>query len=79
MGRLGGLILVLLAAGPAWACPTCKDAIAEDPAGRGFAVGMAVTVVGMLGVLFTLAGLMAVKIVRDERKAGAGQGGQGPA
>lgn len=73
------LLAFLLLAGRAMACPTCKDALAEDPAGRGFSVGIGITVVGMLAVIFTLAGLIVVKIVRDDRRAASQGSGQGPA
>jgi hypothetical protein len=57
---LGALALPALA----HACPSCKNALEEDPAGKGFAQGVYRSILVMLGVLFSLVGFFIWKLVR---------------
>ena len=57
---LGALALPALAQ----ACPSCKNALEEDPAGQGFAKGVYHSIIFMLGVLFSLIGFFIWKLVR---------------
>ena len=69
------LLSLAALASRALACPTCKDALGEDPAQRGFSVGIGVTVLGMLTIVFGLASLLVLKAIREDRaKAQASQG-----
>ncbi len=60
------LALFLLAASAALACPTCKDALGKSSQGLG--KGFYVTILLMLGVVFSMVGLLIYKIVREARK-----------
>jgi hypothetical protein len=69
--RLGlGLIAALVAAEPAmlWACPTCKDALAGNPEAEGFAYGIFLSIIVMLGVLFGAVGFLIYKLVGMARR-----------
>ncbi len=62
----------LLAIGArAWACPSCKDAVAQTPESLGLAKGFNHSIFFMLAMVFSLAGLFIWKVVREARKSGA--------
>jgi heme/copper-type cytochrome/quinol oxidase subunit 2 len=46
------------------ACPACKNALADDPAAQGFAKGIYLSIILMLGVFFSLVGFLVWKLVR---------------
>ncbi len=52
----------------ALACPTCKDALGENPETKGFALGIYHSIVLMLGVLFSLVGFIIYKVVQEARR-----------
>lgn len=58
------LLLCLALPALASACPSCKNALADDPAAHGFARGIYLSIILMLGVTFTLVGLIIWKVVR---------------
>ncbi len=68
--RRAAWALLLLMALPALAlaCPSCKDAFADNPEGLGFAKGVYVTVILLLGVFFSLVGIFIYKIVQEARR-----------
>ncbi len=56
---LAGLffLLVCLAGGEAWACPTCKEGLAEnDPAGQAMAAGYFYSILFMMSMPFLILG-----------------------
>lgn len=56
---------VLLALpGLALACPTCKDALGDNPESLGFARGIYYSIVAMLGILFSAVGFFIYKLVQ---------------
>jgi hypothetical protein len=57
-----------LAASAARACPTCKDAFGNSPQTAGLANGFYYTILLMLGIIFSMVGLLIYKIVREARK-----------
>ncbi len=60
-----GLALALMALPAlALACPTCKDALGENPEGLGFARGIYYSIIVMLGILFSAVGFFIYKLVR---------------
>jgi hypothetical protein len=69
MRRRALLALALLAV-PALvlACPTCKDALGENPETKGFALGIYYSILLMFGVLFSVVGLIIYKIVQEARR-----------
>ena len=71
MGRaaraLGVLALLALPA-LALACPSCKDAFGDNPESKGFANGIYYTVILMLGMIFSIVGIIIYKIVQEARK-----------
>jgi Na+-driven multidrug efflux pump len=79
MRRLSWGLALVLALLPVLllACPTCKDALGENPETRGFANGIYYTIVLLLGMLFSIVGFVIYKIVqeaqRPEIKPDAGQ------
>lgn len=66
MRRAALVSAALLLALPAlaWACPTCKDALAENPEGLGFARGIYYSIIAMLGILFSAVGFFIYKLVQ---------------
>lgn len=64
-----GLLAVLLTAAPALAraCPTCKDALSGNPEAEGFAYGIFLSIVVMLGGMFGAIGFLIYKLVRMAR------------
>jgi magnesium-transporting ATPase (P-type) len=51
----------------ALACPACKNALADDPSAQGFARGIYLSILLMLGVLLSLVGFFIWKLVRMAR------------
>lgn len=52
----------------ALACPTCKDALEANPAGIAFGRGIYLSILLMLGVLFSAVGFLIYKLVRLARQ-----------
>lgn len=75
MRARGWLLFALLLALPALAsaCPTCKDALKDNPEAAGFAKGIYLSIFVMLGAVFGAAGIFIYKIVKmaREEKPGA--------
>jgi len=63
------VVLVVLAAGEALGCPTCKDGVAEsDPEGMNLARGYFYSILIMLAMPFTLAGSFGAYVWREMRR-----------
>jgi hypothetical protein len=62
-----GLALAALPA-LALACPSCKDALGENPETKGFSLGIYYSILLMLGMLFSLVGFIIYKIVQEARR-----------
>ena len=69
------LVVVLCLAGDAWACPTCKDGIAEnDPGSQAMAAGYFYSILFMMAMPFLIIGTFggfAYLSVRKAREAEA--------
>lgn len=68
-------VVVLLLA-PAWACPTCKDQLAHDPASLNIARGYAYSILFMLSMPPLILGSLAAYFYWEVRKARARQATQ---
>jgi Na+-driven multidrug efflux pump len=70
MRRSGWILASFFVALPilALACPTCKDALGDNPESRGFANGIYYTIVLLLGMLFSIVGFIIYKIVQEARR-----------
>jgi hypothetical protein len=63
------ILLVVLIAGEALGCPTCKDGVAEsDPEGMNLARGYFYSILIMLAMPFTLAGSFGAYVWREMRR-----------
>jgi hypothetical protein len=63
------LFLAVLAAGDAFGCPNCKDAVdTSDPAGLNLARGYFYSILLMLAMPFTLAGSFGCYVWREMRR-----------
>jgi hypothetical protein len=78
--RRSAALALLLSALPALvlACPTCSDALGENPETKGFSLGIYYSIVLMFGVLFTLVGVVVYKIVQEARRQPVAPESQAP-
>jgi len=66
---IAAVLLLVLVAGEAWGCPTCKDGVAEsDPEGMNVARGYFYSILIMLAMPFTLAGSFGAYVWREMRR-----------
>jgi len=66
---IAAILLLVLVAGEAWGCPTCKDGVAEsDPEGMNIARGYFYSILIMLAMPFTLAGSFGAYVWREMRR-----------
>lgn len=66
---IAAFLLLVLVAGEAWGCPTCKDGVAEsDPEGMNIARGYFYSILIMLAMPFTLAGSFGAYVWREMRR-----------
>jgi hypothetical protein len=68
------VLLVALAAlaciaSEAWACPTCKEDLANDPQGRGLATGFYYSILLMMSMPFALIGMLGAVAYRSVKRA----------
>lgn len=64
------LVVVLCLAGDAWACPTCKDGIAEnDPGSQAMAAGYFYSILFMMAMPFLIIGTFGSFAYLSVRKA----------
>jgi hypothetical protein len=70
--------LVACVASAAWACPTCKEDLANNPQGQGLAAGFYYSILFMMSMPFLIIGTLgtvayrSVKRAQAEREAAAG-------
>jgi hypothetical protein len=67
------VVLALLWAGSAVACPTCKDSIANDPASASLAQGFYYSILFMVSAPYVIFGSLAAYFYWQIRKARARQ------
>lgn len=66
---IAAIVLLVLIAGEAVGCPTCKDGVAEsDPEGMNIARGYFYSILIMLAMPFTLAGSFGAYVWREMRR-----------
>ena len=66
---IAAFLLLVLVAGQAWGCPTCKDGVAEsDPEGMNIARGYFYSILIILAMPFTLAGSFGAYVWREMRR-----------
>jgi heme/copper-type cytochrome/quinol oxidase subunit 2 len=70
---LPAAMLVLLLAGVASACPTCKDSLANDPASASLVRGFYYSIVFMVSMPYVIFGSLAAYFYWQIRKARAKQ------
>jgi hypothetical protein len=68
------VLLVALAAlaciaSEAWACPTCKEDLANDPQGRGLATGFFYSILLMMSMPFAIIGMLGAVAYRSVKRA----------
>jgi hypothetical protein len=74
---LVALVVFACVASEAWACPTCKEDLANDPQGRGLATGFYYSILLMMTMPFAIIGMLgavayrSVKRAQGEREAAA--------
>ena len=61
--------LVLCLASSAWACPTCKEDLANDPQGRGLAEGFYYSILLMMSAPFCVLGMLGFVAYRSVKRA----------
>ena len=76
---IAAFLLLVLVAGQAWGCPTCKDGVAEsDPEGMNIARGYFYSILIMLAMPLTLVGSFGIYVWREmRRQERLGTGGAG--
>jgi heme/copper-type cytochrome/quinol oxidase subunit 2 len=70
---LPAVVVVLLLAGVASACPTCKDSLANDPASASLVRGFYYSIVFMVSMPYVIFGSLAAYFYWQIRKARAKQ------
>lgn len=65
------LSLVALAASAAWACPNCKDALANSEGGGDVVRGYFYSILFMMSMPFTILGVFSFSMYRAVKKAEA--------
>lgn len=68
MLRRAAILGAWLLKGSLRACVGCKDAMSESPNSQGMWKGFYITIILMLGVVFSMVGLLIYKIVQEARK-----------
>ena len=70
----GGLIVFAVACcvvSDTWACPTCKEDLANDPQGRGLATGFYYSILLMMTMPFAIIGMLGAVAYRSVKRAQA--------
>jgi hypothetical protein len=68
---LAAVAVVLSLASSAWACPTCKEDLANDPQGRGLATGFYYSILLMMSMPFAIMGMLGTVAYRSIKRAQA--------
>ncbi len=66
--------LALCVASEAWACPNCREALADNPQGKGLATGLYYSIVFMMSMPFIVLGTLVSVAYRSVQKAKSEQG-----
>ncbi len=66
---LAAVALLLSLASTAWACPTCKEDLANDPQGRGLATGFYYSILLMMSMPFAIMGMLGTVAYRSIKRA----------
>jgi hypothetical protein len=59
----------------AWACPTCREGLADNPAGQSLARGFYYSILFMMSMPFLILGTLGTVAYRSVRKAKVEQAG----
>lgn len=63
------LVVVLDAASVAWACPTCREGLADSPQGQGVAAGFYYSILFMMSMPFIVLGTLVSVAYRSVLRA----------
>jgi hypothetical protein len=63
--------LVACIAAAAWACPTCREDLANNPQGRGLATGFYYSILFMMSMPFLIIGTLGTVAYRSVKRAQA--------
>jgi hypothetical protein len=63
--------LVVCVASAAWACPTCKEDLANNPQGQGLAAGFYYSILFMMSMPFLIIGTLGTVAYRSVKRAQA--------
>jgi hypothetical protein len=66
---LVALVVIACVASDAWACPTCKEDLANDPQGRGLATGFYYSILLMMTMPFAIIGMLGAVAYRSVKRA----------
>jgi hypothetical protein len=66
---LAALVVLACVASEAWACPTCKEDLANDPQGRGLATGFYYSILLMMTMPFAIIGMLGAVAYRSVKRA----------
>jgi hypothetical protein len=66
---LVALVAIACVASEAWACPTCKEDLANDPEGRGLATGFYYSILLMMTMPFAIIGMLGAVAYRSVKRA----------
>jgi p-aminobenzoyl-glutamate transporter AbgT len=65
---------VLCATADAWACPNCREALADDPRGLGLATGFYYSIIFMMSMPFIVMGTLVSVAYRTVQRSKGEQG-----
>jgi hypothetical protein len=66
---LVALVVFASFASDAWACPTCKEDLANDPQGRGLATGFYYSILLMMTMPFAIISMLGAVAYRSVKRA----------
>jgi heme/copper-type cytochrome/quinol oxidase subunit 2 len=66
---IAAVALVLCVASEAWACPNCREALADSPQARGLASGFYYSILFMMSMPFLILGTLGTVFYRSVRRA----------
>ena len=71
---IAGVAIVLTLGPTAWACPTCREGLADNPAGQSLARGFYYSILFMMSMPFLILGALGTVAYRSVQKAKVDQG-----
>lgn len=66
---IAAIAAVMCVATEAWACPNCREALANSPQGRGLAAGFYYSILFMMSMPFLILGGLGTVFYRSVRRA----------